>query len=222
MAQSWQHEMDNFSLGAPALVCRWRLSAGTLLLGNRHMRALSHRIVNGAPVSRELAAWAKQHVEWTLAEGSVEHPDGVLMLIIDEAGAAAMTAGPYEPPAQRFSRALVRRAADAAREQEETGVAPEVLIAHADGGLIVASVPDAFPSGCTSLVLQLSATLGISVVYSPNLLAALEQRTVTVDGLFLASDEHGIVPATDCSDDTCRRFEAAYRKLFDTATRKRG
>ena len=214
--------MDGFELGTPALVCRWRLSNKVLPIANRHLRALLARRVKGEPLKKELVAWAKQHIEWTLAKGAELHPSGVLMLIIDEAGAAAMTAGPYEPPAQRFSRALVRRAADAAREQEETGVAPEVLIAHADGGLIVASVPDAFPSGCTSLVLQLSATLGISVVYSPNLLAALEQRTVTVDGLFLASDEHGIVPATDCSDDTCRRFEAAYRKLFDTATRKRG
>ena len=35
MADTRHHEMEGFSLGTPALVCRWRLAAGTLLLGNR-------------------------------------------------------------------------------------------------------------------------------------------------------------------------------------------
>ena len=93
MADTRHHEMEGFSLGTPALVCRWRLAAGTLLLGNRHIRALARRIVNGRPITPELVAWSKQHIEWTLAEGSVENPDGVLLLIVDENGAAAMTVG---------------------------------------------------------------------------------------------------------------------------------
>ena len=30
MADTRHHEMEGFSLGTPALVCRWRLAAGTL------------------------------------------------------------------------------------------------------------------------------------------------------------------------------------------------
>lgn len=214
-------EMDNFTLGTPALVCRWRLAAGTLLLENRHMRALARRIVNGRPISPELVAWAKQHVEWTLAEGSFEYPDGVLMLIVDEAGAAAMTVGPYEPLAKRFTRALASRARNAAREQDETDVAPEVLFASADGRLLAGVAADAVPCGCMSLVLQLSATLGIPVEYYPDLLESLGNGTLEVEGLFLASDEHGIVMANDCSDKMCERFEVSYKRLFDSAHNKR-
>ena len=35
-----------FELGAPALVCRWRLASRTLPLENRHLRALAARSVN--------------------------------------------------------------------------------------------------------------------------------------------------------------------------------
>ena len=88
-------DMDGFSLGEPALVCRWRLSGGTLPLENRLLRALSSRMVNGGPVSAPLVAWVKQNVEWALKSGSEEHPDGVLMLLIDKQNHAAMTVGPY-------------------------------------------------------------------------------------------------------------------------------
>ena len=50
--------MEDFSLGVPELVCRWRLSNRTLPLGNRHLRALGHRRVGGKPLDRQLVAWA--------------------------------------------------------------------------------------------------------------------------------------------------------------------
>ena len=58
--------MDGFTLGSPALVCRWRLASRALPLENRHLRALGQRVVNGGLVPTELVAWAKQHIEWTL------------------------------------------------------------------------------------------------------------------------------------------------------------
>ena len=73
-------------LGRPALVCRWRLASRALPLENRHLRALGRRSVGGAPVSPQLIAWAKQHIEWTLSEGAARNPDGVLMVIVDEGG----------------------------------------------------------------------------------------------------------------------------------------
>lgn len=222
MVDARQLAMENFSLGTPALVCRWRLAAGTLLLANRHMRALARRFVNGHRISPELVAWAKQHIEWTLAEGSFEHPDGVLMLIVDHNGAAAMTVGPYEPLEQRHTRALIARAQGAAQERDETDVAPEVLFALSDGDLLVGMAPDAAPGGCASLVLQLASTLGIPAVFSPDLLDDLLDDQVDAEGVFLASDEHGIVCASDCSDQLCRQFEASYERLFHLAHKPRG
>ena len=72
---------EDFALGTPALVCRWRLADRTLPLENRHLRALSRRVVDDAPVSPQLVAWAKQHIEWTLGSGASRYPDGVLMVI---------------------------------------------------------------------------------------------------------------------------------------------
>ncbi len=217
-----QHlDMENFSLGKPALVCRWRLASGTLLLENRHLRALSRRIVNGKPVSPELVAWVKQHIEWTLAEGSAEHPDGVLMLIIDEGGAAAMAVGPYEPLRFCDTRNLIRRAREALVEQDETDVAPEMIFAHHEDGLLIASSADAVQSGCSALVLQLSATLGIPVIFKADLLDLLESRMIEPEGIFLASDEHGIVAAEDRADPLSEKFAASYQRLIEKEHRKR-
>ena len=134
-------EMRNFKLGTPALVCRWRLASGRLPLENRHLRALSRRVLDDEPVSAQLIAWAKQHVEWTLREGSAENPNGVLMLIVDEEGQAAMTVGPYEPLAAMTASGLVDRATAAQQEADETSVAPETLWAVRDGCLVAGVAP---------------------------------------------------------------------------------
>ena len=112
-------EMKDFKLGKPALVCRWRLASGRLPLENRHLRALGRRSVNQAPVSTQLIAWAKQHIEWTLRDGSATNPDGVLMLIIDDGGQAAMTVGPYEGLSNADSGTLFARAINAGAEADE-------------------------------------------------------------------------------------------------------
>lgn len=213
-------EMDNFTLGTPALVCRWRLAAGTLLLENRHMRALARRVVNGRPISRELVAWAKQHVEWTLAEGSCEHPDGVLMLMVDESGAAAMTVGPYEELRICSSQVLLARARSALVEQDATDVAPETIFAYEGDTLIAGTSAETARGGCASLVLQLATTLGIPTVYRADLLDRLVDGRVEPAELFLASDEHGIVEASDCTGPRAARFSASYKRLFEAAVKK--
>ena len=105
-----QPQMEDFTLGRPALVCRWRLADRALPLENRHLRALGGRTVDGTPVSTQLVAWAKQHIEWTLSDGAARYPDGVLMVIVDEEGRAAMSVGPYEPLAVTTTSALAERA----------------------------------------------------------------------------------------------------------------
>lgn len=82
----------------PVLVCRWRLHDGELPLINRHLRAL---VARSRMVTPELVAWIKEHITDTLKKGSQENPDGVLMLLLDESGAAVMTVGPFSPLYER-------------------------------------------------------------------------------------------------------------------------
>ena len=164
-------DMDGFVLGKPELVCRWRLAGGKLPLENRHLRALSRRMVGGERLSRELLGWAKQHIEWTLAAGSIGHPDGVLMLIVDEAGKAAMTVGDYAALPSCSTRACIARAQDAHHEAEHTSVAPETLWAVVDGVLYVALEQGLRLGGTADFVSQLAKTLGLTVIHDGGLLA---------------------------------------------------
>ena len=78
-----QEAVEKFTLDKPALVCRWRMSNKKVPMLNRHIRALSERLVQGEPLTYNMLSWAKQHVEWSLAEGDYTAHDGVLMLVID-------------------------------------------------------------------------------------------------------------------------------------------
>lgn len=187
---------EEFELADPALVCRWRMSRRQVPLINRHIRALSQRIVNGAPLSTNMLSWAKQHVEWSLAAGEYEDPDGVLMLVIDVNGDALMSVGPYEPLADASREALVVRAAEARIEAAHTNVAPELLAAIApDGRVLLAAMPDEPLCGAATLVEQLAGTCGHAVervlVEGADVesVIALEAGAVVV----LISDEHGVV-----------------------------
>ena len=122
-----QEAVEKFTLDKPALVCRWRMSNKKVPMLNRHIRALSERLVQGEPLTHNMLSWAKQHVEWSLAEGDYTAHDGVLMLVIDVNGNAAMTVGEYEPLADTSAKALRARSAEARSEADETGVAPELL-----------------------------------------------------------------------------------------------
>ena len=211
-----QVTMNGFSLGRPALVCRWRLAGRSLPLENRHLRALGQRTVNGAAISAQLVAWAKQHIEWTLSDGAALYPDGVLMTVVDEAGSAAMAVGPYEPLARTTVLALARRAARSAQEGERTGVSPETLWALSDGRLLWGVGRDEAAAGTASLVCDLARTLGFVVERDEGL---VERALVGEDKpaeVFLASDEHGVVLASNAQGPSSQRFAAGYEKLLAT------
>lgn len=214
-------EMDRFTLGSPALVCRWRLASRALPLENRHLRALGQRVVNGGLVPTELVAWAKQHIEWTLSEGAAEHPDGVLMLILDGEGRAAMTVGPYEPLALRTPSALADRARAASVEAEDTGVAPESLWLVHEEGLIWGIGADERPSGAATLMADLARTVGFAVERRAGLAEALLAGEVSYDEALLVSDEHGIVPASGRAQPRAERFAEGYAKLLSSMGRRR-
>lgn len=209
-----QERTQTFQLDCPALVCRWRMAKRHVPMLNRHIRALSERRVLGAPLTRNMLSWAKQHVEWSLVEGDYDTPDGVLMLVIDVNGNAAMTVGAYEPLADTSAAALAARAQDGRSEQAETGVAPEVLCRVRQGVVEVAADPGEHECGTMTLIEQLSETRGHKVAHLGG--GAVD----ALDGsVFLVSDEHGVVPAQGidaaCEDGAFVMFlEQGLAKLF--------
>lgn len=207
---------EDFVLGRPALVCRWRLSNRRLPMANRHLRALGSRVVQGEPVPRQLVAWAKQHVEWTLEDGSVAHPDGVLMVVVDEQGRAAMTVGPFEELRHRAVRDLVDRAVQSLAEAEETRVAPESLWAVEGDVLVCGLSRDVHLSGATTLVNDLARTLGMPVRMDEDLVDRIRRDVEDFDEVFLVSDEYGVVPASNAGGPRSRKFETSYQKLLDS------
>ena len=226
---------ENFTLGRPSLVCRWRIAGGDLPMAGRHLRALGQRRVNGAIVSPNLVAWAQQHVEWTLHDGSAQHPDGVLMLIVDEGGRAAMTVGPYEPLAVATASGLAGRAFQAAREGDETGVVPETLWAVRGGDLLWGVAPGSAVGAASGLMADLAQTVGLNVIRCEGLVQ--EVRNAAADGLlgsgagrsgaeppvsevFLVSDEHGVVQAADLDGPRGRRFAQGYARLLESVRAK--
>lgn len=205
---------DSFRLGTPALVCRWRLSNRKLPLENRHLRSLSWRRLDERPLSAGLISWAKQHIEWTLADGAVAHPDGVLMLVVDDAGQAAMTVGPYEELHATKLAHLVGRARTARVEALDTGVAPESLWVWHDECLYWGIDEDAHASGAASLIEDLARTLGTPVERSAHLLDDAHAGELDADEAFLVSDEHGVVLACDDAGEEGHRLRDAYRTLL--------
>ncbi len=205
--------LQGFSLEHPALIVRWKLKNRTLPLQNRHLRALSERMVNGGQVSSQLVAWAKQHIEWTLESGAIDHPNGVLMLVVDMDGQAVMSTGPHMELEVSSADELAKRAEASRSDLLGGGVAPEVLWAYANDVLVCGAHEDDIPSGMTSLVLDLAQTLKLEVRFSENLAQEV------LDGhefeeVFLSSDEHGIVIPTNADYKIAKRMDDLVSKLF--------
>ena len=207
-----------FDLGEPALVCRWRMAHKQVPMLNRHIRALSQRRVNGAAPTSELISWAKQHIECSLADGAYEAVDGVLMIVVDVDGNAAMSVGEYEPLGDVSFSALAARAAEARREQGKTGVAPELLCAVQGGSLVIGAEADEHLCGTGTLVQQLAEVRKHEVSFEPELCE--QDADDALGAAFLVSDEHGVVAAEDCcgaADEAAfvEFLAKGYAKLFE-------
>lgn len=197
---------EGFKLGKPALVCRWRLAGRSVPLLDRHMRALSQRRVQGEPLTVNLLGWVKQHIEWSLAEDPSAVADGVLMLVVDEDGQAAMSTGAYEPLADASAEALIERAVAARAEADATGIAPELLCCVRDGALALGATESSARSGAATFIRQLAETRGHAVSFDP---ALPERARIGIAGtLALISDEHGVVVEA-VSDDAGEAADAA-------------
>ena len=217
MPDATERQLSEFQPGVPVLVCRWRLANRCLPLENRHLRALAARNVCGSPVSQNLLAWVKQHIEWNLETGSVEHPDGVLMLVVDDLGQAAMSVGEYVSLADASADILVARASSSLAEADASGVAPETLWG-VRGDTLVAGIAEGTPlSGASSLVFDLAKTVGMPMARDGELSLA---TPMDCDELFLVSDEHGVVPASDAMGPHSAKLAAGYQRLLDQTKRK--
>lgn len=207
-----QEPVEKFELAEPALVCRWRMSKKHVPMLNRHIRALSQRRVQGEPLTNNMLSWAKQHVEWSLAEGDYRAVDGVLMLVIDVNGNAAMTVGEYESLPDTSRSALEARASLARTEAAETGVAPEVLASVGEGSLTLAVPSGEHLCGTATLIEQLASTRGLAVTRA-------EDPAALAGAVFLISDEHGVIPASDNAEgsdaaDVVALMVDGYAKLL--------
>lgn len=208
--------MESFTLGKPALVCRWRLYDKSVPLLSRHLRALRAREVGGQQIAPALVAWVKQHVEWALSEGAQEHPDGVLMLVRDEEGCAAMSVGEFLPLEHTTANDLLARAQSARKEARATGVSPEDLWVVRGEALLWGTAPGLAPSGASSLVHDLACTLGMPVVHREDLLTEAAVKGFVDEEVFLVSDEHGVVPANDHGGPRAQKYAASYQKLLQS------
>ncbi len=204
--------LESFDLAEPALVCRWRMANRHVPMLNRHLRALSQRTVNGAPLTANLLSWVKQHIEWALGSGSYDDPNGVLMLVVDVNGHAAMSVGAYEPLERTQPAALVERVAGARAEQGETGVAPEILAFADESGdrLFLVAGEDEPLCGAASLAAQLAETHGIAV-------ARADAWDPDAAELMLVSDEHGVVPAAGLEGPVSAFLAQGFQTLRDKA-----
>ena len=122
-----------------------------------------------------------------------------------------MTVGDYEPLADTSAKALRVRSAEARSEADETGVAPELLAAVNNGELAFVAPADECLCGTATLIEQLAQTKGIPVT-------RVDIPAQLKGALFLVSDEHGVVPATDgdAADSdaaTVAFFADGYEKL---------
>ena len=209
-----QEREAEFQLDKPALVCRWRMAKRAVPMLNRHIRALSQRRVSGEPLSTNMLSWAKQHVEWSLDAGVYDDPNGVLMLVIDVNGNAAMTVGNYEPLADASMESLLARAETARTEQLETGVAPEVLCRIENGTLYMGTSAEEDLCGTMTLIKQLAEVRAHQVEHE-----ATPAEVASHPGThFLVSDEHGVVleaTAVPTPDTEAANFLAAgLSKLY--------
>ena len=197
---------EDLFVGDPVLTMRWRLHRRALPLKNRHLRAFS-----ACGVSNGLASWARQHIEWTLADGAGAFPDGVLALAVDSEGRAEMTVEAYRG-------APVLTSADiAARAAGWNGQAvPCEALWTVEGGVLTVHTEEGAPlSGANSFLADVAKTLGTPLAFSrrPDAREAFAQA----DEAFLVSDEHGVVAAADASGAVAERFKGYLDRIVSLA-----
>ena len=193
---------EDLMTGNPTISVRWRLHKCALPLKSRHLHAFESRGLTAG-----LKSWARQHIEWTLAEGSLKEPNGVMTFVVDDQGRAVMGVEPYIALDPMDAEALIARADEYASDvvpgevawiaREEAGTTS--LVARAEQGKVL--------SGANSLIADLAKTLKMNLTFDPT------AQAQAGDEVMLVSDEHGVVGARDASGAAVERFSAYYNRL---------
>ena len=193
---------EDLMTGNPTISVRWRLHKCALPLKSRHLHAFESR-----GLSAGLKSWARQHIEWTLAEGSLKEPNGVMTFVVDDQGRAVMGVEPYVGLPAMDACALIARA-DGYADDVVPGEVAWLAREEAGSTVLTARVePAKALSGANSLVADLAKTLKVGVAFDP---AAQVQAG---DEVMLVSDEHGVVGARGATGPTVERFAAYYNRL---------
>ena len=197
---------EDLFVGDPVLTMRWRLHRRALPLKNRHLRAFS-----ACGVSNGLASWARQHIEWTLADGAGAFPDGVLVLAVDSEGRAEMTVEAYEGAPALSSAEIAERAAG----WNGQAVPCEVLWTVEGGALVIHVEEGAMLSGANSFLADIAKTLKTPLSFSRR--PEPGETFPQAEEAFLVSDEHGVVTATDAAGATAERFKGYLDRIVSLA-----
>ena len=187
---------EDLMTGNPTISVRWRLHKCALPLKSRHLHAFE-----SLGLSAGLKSWARQHIEWTLAEGSLKEPNGVMTFVVDDQGRAVMGVEPYVGLPAMDACALIARA-DGYADDVVPGEVAWLAREEAGSTVLTARVePGKALSGANSLVADLAKTLKVGVAFDP------------AAQVMLVSDEHGVVGARGATGPTVERFAAYYNRL---------
>ena len=92
------------------------------------------------------------------------------------------------------------------------------------GQVVYGLAAGAHACGAATLALDLTRAFGLEGTRDENLaedLLAADSGEPAFDEVFLVSDEHGIVAATDCEGPVAERLRAGYDKLLDSMDQRR-
>lgn len=209
------------ALQFPELSLRWRIYNRQLPLKSRHYQALrSYGLADG------LVSWVIQHIEWTLPEGSLQQPHGVLTLDVDKSGKAAMNLLPFqELSSAQLPELIVQASCRGTRAQD--GADSQVLWALKDRHLIILTQESVCYAAVHSLMIDLARYRKLDVSFQPPscVTATSEKDALSVKALelkhagyefMLLSDEFGAVLEEGALSSELRFFVQSWEKLLLT------
>lgn len=191
----------------PSLSLRWRIASRDLPLKQRYYRSLREYGLSNGVIS-----WVIQHVEWTLPEGSLQEPSGVLTLEFDQKGRACMDLQPYKKIIDTSAEGLFTYAEERGTHAHE-GIDSEVMWTADENALYVWTDKKAALSAANSLIYDLARQKAYKLVYMlPDYDKFVEQIKGGAEA-FLVSDEHGVVQAKDAQGNQGAFFVSCWEKL---------
>lgn len=211
--------LDEKSLDIPELSLRWRIYNRQLPLKARHYQAL-----RAYGLSDGLVSWVIQHIEWTLPEGSLQEPHGVLTLDVDKSGKAAMDLVPFVELASVELEDLVQQAACHGTRAQD-GVDSQLLWALRDNQLIILTDEQAHPSAVHSLMMDLAKYKQLELSFQADymqsggeeyeaLLSRAQKLRQEGYEFLLLSDEYGVIAEALARNPHIQFFVQSWKKLL--------